>query len=54
MDLVQMYNNSAYLHDAFISHANQIQDESEKKKFEQLAQEQQSITERLKPNQTGN
>jgi hypothetical protein len=52
MDLGQMYNNSAMLHDAFRSHANQLQDGSEKTKFEQLAQEQQSISDRLKPNQT--
>jgi hypothetical protein len=54
MDLVQMYNNSAMLHDALISYANQVQEEAEKKKFQQLAQEQQSISDRLKPTQTSN
>ena len=51
MDLEQMYNNSAMLHDAFRSHANQVQDSYEKTKFEQLAQDQQNISDRLKPNQ---
>lgn len=50
MDLNQMYNNSAMLHDAFMSQANQSQDSAEKQKFEQLAQEQKSISDRLKSN----
>lgn len=54
MDLNQMYNNSAMLHDAFLSHANQVQESSEKTKFQQLAQEQQAISDRLKPNQSEN
>lgn len=48
-----MYNNSAMLHDAFRTYANQVQESSEKTKFEQLAQEQQRISDRLKPNQNG-
>jgi hypothetical protein len=51
MNLEQMYNNSAMLHDAFRSYVNQVLDDSEQKKFQQLAQEQKSISDRLKPNQ---
>jgi hypothetical protein len=51
VDLEQMYNNSAMVHDSFLSYVNQTQDDSEQRKFQQLAQEQQSISDRLKPNQ---
>jgi hypothetical protein len=51
MDLTQMYNQSAMLHDALRSHANQFSEGAEKNKFEQLAKEQQHISESLKPKQ---
>ena len=55
MDLQQMYNQSAMLHDAFVAKANESADSGERQKFEQLANDQQSISDRLKPqaNQAG-
>jgi hypothetical protein len=49
MDLNQMYNNSAMLHNTFVAYANQSNDPAEKQKFKQLAEEQLSISDKLKP-----
>jgi hypothetical protein len=49
MDLSQMYNNSAMLHNTFVAYANQSNDPAEKQKFKQLAEEQLSISNKLKP-----
>jgi hypothetical protein len=48
MDIRQMYNNSAMLHDAFRSKANEVNDSSEKQFFDQLANDQRAISDRLK------
>ena len=44
-----MYNNSAMLHDAFRSKANEVGDSSEKQFYDQLANDQKAISDRLKP-----
>jgi len=51
MDLTQLYNTSAMLTNYLRSHANELPPSEERTKFEQLAQEQQNISERLKPQQ---
>jgi len=43
-----MYNNSAMLHDAFRSKANEVGDSSEKQLYDQLANDQRAISDRLK------
>jgi len=48
MDRQQMYNESAMLHDSFVAKANESNDQNEKQKYEQLATDQQSISDRLK------
>jgi hypothetical protein len=48
LDIRQMYNNSAMLHDAFRSKANEVGDSSEKQFYEQLANDQRAISDRLK------
>jgi hypothetical protein len=48
MDVRQMYNNSAMLHDAFRSKANEVSDSSEKQFYDQLANDQRAISDRLK------
>lgn len=48
MDSQQMYNQSAMLHDAFRAKANESTEASQKQKFEQLAQDQKSISDRLR------
>lgn len=49
MDVQQLYNQSAMLKDALTSKANQSYSEGDKQKFQQLASDQQAISERLKP-----
>jgi hypothetical protein len=49
LDIRQMYNNSAMLHDAFRSKANEVGDSSEKQFYDQLANDQKAISDRLKP-----
>lgn len=51
MDIQQMYNHSAMLHDAFVARANESKDDGERQKFNQLASDQQAISDRLTPNQ---
>jgi SWI/SNF chromatin-remodeling complex subunit SWI1 len=50
MDIQQMYNQSAMLRDAFVAKANEVNDEGERQKFNQLASDQQSIYDRLNAN----
>jgi hypothetical protein len=52
MDKEQLYNQSAMLHDALSAKANETRDQNERANYEQLASDQQGISDRLKPNQT--
>lgn len=53
MDIQQMYNYSAMLRDALISKSNSTTNEKDKRKFDQLAKEQQNISDQLKPKSLG-
>ncbi len=43
-----MYNNSAMLHDAFRAKANEVSETSDKQMYDQLANDQRAISDRLK------
>lgn len=49
MDKDQLYNQSAMLHDALLAKANETRDANERGNYEQLASDQQGISDRLKP-----
>jgi hypothetical protein len=53
LDIQQMYNNSAMLHDAFRSKANEVSETSDKQMFDQLANDQKAIADRLKQRMGG-